>query len=273
MDLILTNLTTEDCSKYLALANDIINNDYRELNDKYASIKVITFRTELTSIKAVDKEVANFLGEKTVSLTGKAFPIRSTANPPKACLEINVSDFEKFQDWKQRFAIRHELAHLLFNSKPPETLERLISKYGIDKIRPFVRFQHEYIVHRLMIQRWEEDWIKEPIGFNETMPNPALVASNIRKAKGQKEAMLFCIQNIVHLLTILELYKIVSKRNKHLLKKKKAVLKKYRLLFINALNVDSKNFPNLKDWFSEEDFCSEENYFQRIEKLLSIRDR
>jgi hypothetical protein len=273
MDLVLTNLTTENGSKYSALVKDIIDKDFRELNGKYSSFKVITFRAELTSIEVVNKEVSDFMGEKAISLTGEDFAIRNTANPPKACLEINISMFEKFQDWKQRFAIRHELAHLSFNSKLSETLNRLISKYGLDKIRAFVRFQHEYIVHRLMIKRWEEDWLKEPVGFNESMPNPALAALNIRKTRGRREAMLFCIQNITHLLTLLKLYNIVSNHNRQVSKAKKIRLKKYRLSFYNALNVDSKNFPDPVDWFNEEDFCSEELYFQKIEELLLILDK
>jgi len=272
MDLFLRDLTSKDCSKYMALVKDIIFRDFRELNCKYSSITVITFRAELTSIGIVDKEVSDFMGEKVVSLTGKDFEIRNTAKPPKACLEINVSRFEKFQDWKQQFAVRHELAHLSFSGKSSKTLERLILKYGIDKIRPFVRFQHEYVAHRLMIERWEEDWLKEPVGFNESMPDPALAAFNIRKTRGQKEAMFFCVQNIVHLLTLLELYNIVSDHNRQLLKARKTRSKKYKLSFSNALNTASRKLPDPKDWFSVEDFCSEELYFQRVEKLLSIVD-
>ena len=39
------------------------------------------------------------------------------------------------------------------------------------------------------------------------------------------------------------------------------------------LNVDSKNFPDPSKWFNEENLCSEEVYFQKIEQLLSILDK
>ena len=271
MELSLTNLTTEDISKYFILVSKIIDKDFPDLKNKYTFIKIIVFRSDRTSSDELEKVVNDFLG-KCISLTGQFFPIRTTANPPKACFEINISIFEKYENWKQAFEIKHECAHLLFKTDQPKTLNHLISKYGVEKITHFVRFQHEYVVHFFMIKKWQEDWLKEPVGFNESMPNPSIAALGVRKSSGRKEAMFFCIQNIVHLMTLLKLYDIIPNDNKRLVIKKKLTAKKYLQSFSNALNVDSKNFPEPRNWFDAADFSTEEIHFQKIEKLLTILD-
>ena len=272
MELSLMNLTNEDVTKYLDYINKIMNESFPELNQKYNAIRLIVFRSNGTENDQSEKAVKDFIGGSWVSLTGKIFPIRSTANPPKACLEINLSSFELYEDWKQAFAIRHECLHLLIKTETSITLKLLMAKYEVEKIKDYVRFQHEYVVHYNMIKKWPKDWLKEPLGISPSNPNPAITAYNVRITNGRKAAMLFSIEKIVHILTILKLYESIPDELKQLLRSKKTTAKKCLQSFTNALRIDSKSFPQPSNWFEAEDFLNEEKYFQKIEKLLALTD-
>ncbi len=272
MEISLSNLTNEGVSKYQALVIKIIGQDFPELESKYETVKVVLFRPDSSPLERVKKEVEDFMGGTCVTLSD-AFSLKTTAKPPKACVQINLTVFDEYPSWKQAFALRHECGHMLLKGEEPKTLTQLISKYGIDKVKNFVRYIDEFEVHNLVITKWENDWLKESVGFGESMPVPSLLALDIRKAKGKEEAMLFCINNIVHLLTLLKLYDNISNNNKGLVKTKKQSAKRYLKSFSYALNVDSKNFPEPRYWFKEGEFFSQELYFQKIEKLLGILEK
>lgn len=57
-----------------------------------------------------------------------------------------------------------------------------------------------------MIQKWPEDWLKESLGNEKNMENPALMCDKIRKTQGRKAAMIVALQNSVRILSIIELY-------------------------------------------------------------------
>jgi len=84
--------------------------------------------------------------------------------------------------------------------------------------------------------------------------------------------MLFEIQNIVHLITLLKLYESIPDEKKNSIRVKKLNAKKYLRSLYSALCVDYKKFPQPTDWFSKQDLSSLEAYFQKIEKLLTIID-
>lgn len=270
--LLLSNLTTEDVSNYYDLIGKVIKEDFSELSSKYSTIKVLMFRLENIAPETVKKEIEDFLGGKVLNLSdNQPITIRFTAYPPKACLEINLSTFEKFEEWKQRLAIRHECAHMLFYQQS-KTLMSLLTKYGEEKIKAFIKFYDEYEVHALMIKKWVDDWLKEPVGATDSMPDPAIIAFQIRKSQGKRESMFFEIQNMVHLITLLKLYEMVPNEKKNIIKDKKSNAKKYLRVFANALTVDSKKFTEPTNWFDKQDLLTLEAYFQKIEKLLTLVD-
>lgn len=164
--------------------------------------------------------------------------------------------------------------HISIKENESKTLIRLRSKYDISKIREFIIFQHEGAVDFKMIKKWQEDWIK--IFVREKIRDggdPSSAVLDIRKSKGRKEAMLFCIKNIARYLLVLKLCDSISNNNKSLIKQNKKIGKKYLQSFSNALNVYSRNFPEPRNWFDEGDYFSEELYFQKIEKLLETLEK
>ena len=46
--------------------------------------------------------------------------------------------------------------------------------------------------------------------------------------------------------------------------------KKYLKSFAGALKVDSKSFPEPYHWFNDDDYLTQELYYQKIEKLLDL---
>ena len=218
----------------------------------------------------VEKEVNDFIGVPCFAISGVTFPpLRNYATPPKACLQINLSLFENLPYWEQKYGLRHECFHISIKENESKTLIRLRLKYDMSKIREFIVFQHEAAVDFKMIKNWQDDWIKihvrEKIVF---IGNPSIAVLDIRKSRGRKEAMLFCIKNIVRYLLLQKLYDSISNNNKGLIKQNKKIGKKYLQSFSNALNVYSRNLPEPRNWFDEGDYFSEELYFQKIEKLL-----
>jgi len=186
--LILSNLTTEDVSTYYVLIGKIINEDFSVLSSKISTIKLLIFRFENIVLENVKKEIEEFLGGKVVNVSdNRPITIRFTANPPKACLEINLSTFEKLEDWEQRLAIRHECAHMLLYQQS-KTLVSLLAKYGEEKIKGFIRFYDEYEVHALIIERWMDDWLKNPLDLIaqcQTLPLSLPRLGNLEAAKNQ----------------------------------------------------------------------------------------
>jgi hypothetical protein len=155
----------------------------------------------------------------------KGSGLRTVSAPPKACLQIELTTFKGFPNWKQSFSLRHEFGHMLYKEYP-KTLNDLIKNFGVDTIKDFGRYEDEFLVHLLMVQKWEDDWLKEPVGFNDSMLNPALIALNIRKRDGKKQSMLFCIKNIVHLFTLLEIYANITTEKKSQIEHKKKSARK-----------------------------------------------
>lgn len=266
------NLTETDVSGFRTLIEKISEEDFPQLNQKYNEMKVVFYNnvTKLNGI--VEKEVSDFIGGTPVSLRKDSSGLRTTSAPPKAFLSVELKTFEAFPIWKKSLSLRHEFAHML-NKENPKTLSTLLAKYGVSKIGDFVRFENEFGVHLLMIQKWQDDWLKEPIGFKDSMPNPANTALAIRKTKGKKEAMLFCIKYIVHLSTFLKLYDKIADEKKGQVRAKKLRAKKYLQSFAGALRVDSKSFPEPYRWFDDDDFLTQEAYYQKIEKLLDLLEK
>lgn len=109
MELPLTNLTKENVSKYHDLVTGIIGEDFPELRNKYEVIKTIVFRSGNTSPDIVEKEVNDFMGVPCFAISEVTFPsLRNYAIPPKACLQIDLSLFENFPYWEQKYSVRHE---------------------------------------------------------------------------------------------------------------------------------------------------------------------
>ena len=85
--------------------------------------------------------------------------------------------------------------------------------------------------------------------------------------------MFFCIQNIVHLSTLLKLYEQIADEKKDQVRSKKQLAKKYLKSFKGALKVDSKSFPEPHLWFDKDDFLTQETYYQKIERLLDLLEK
>jgi hypothetical protein len=270
MDYQFTNLTDSDVSRLIEVTKKVSEEDFPELKHKYAIIEVVFFRADNMLGDKLEKEVNDFIGGSVISLN-ETSALRTTSAPPKACLQIELSTFETYPSWKQSFSLRHEFAHMI-KKEESKALSNLISEYGVDKMRSFVRYENEFGVHLLMIEKWQDDWLKEPVGFNDSLPNPALATLSIRKTKGKKEAMLFCVQNIVHLLTLIKLYDNVSDDKKGQVRVKKRMAKQYLQSFNGALKVDSKNFPESHCWFDKDDFLTQTLYYQKIGKLLALME-
>ena len=181
MDYQFINLTDSDVSRLIELIKKVSEEDFPELKHNYATIKVVFFRADNMLGDKLEKEVNDFIGGWLISLN-EASALRTTSAPPKACLQIELRTFEIFPSWKQSFSLRHEFAHMI-KKEASKTLSNLISEYGVDTMRSFVRYENEFGVHLLMIEKWQDDWLKEPVGFNDSLPNPALVALSIRKTK------------------------------------------------------------------------------------------
>lgn len=112
-----TNLIGESIDACVELTKGIINNDFPELQHKYKEIRVIVTAKDSIENGSLNNVVKDFMGEGSINLTKNNFELRSLAVPPKACLEINAFIFEKFENSKKSFALRHECCHLLLRGR------------------------------------------------------------------------------------------------------------------------------------------------------------
>jgi hypothetical protein len=272
LEITVANLTTGSIASYSEMTEKIITDDFPELNDKYEEIRLIVASKDTVENGSLDKAVKDFFGEDIINLAKSNFELRSTESPPKASIEFNADLFENFENWKKTFSIRHECCHLLFHEETSRTLEELIEKYGINYLKDIIHCQHEHPVHLHMIQKWASDWLKEPLGYDGSLLNPAIAVYEYRKNLGKKAAMQFAIQNSVRIMSVLELYENIPIQHRYLINHKKLAARKYLQSFYGALRVDSTSFPEPRTWLTAKDFLSEEVFFQKIQKLLTLID-
>ena len=197
----------QDAHEVFQRVSEIIKHDFPQLLNIYNEIMIMVAGKDAVEDGSVQRAIDDFFGRKTITYWGNTFYLRSCSIPPLGCLAINTSIFMKFDDfWQKDFSVRHECFHLLLREKQSNALTKLLEKYELDYLKHFVRFQHEYLVHLNMIRRWPQDSLKEPVGYVDNLPDPAFECSEERKKWGKKAAMEFEVQNMVHLLSLLDRY-------------------------------------------------------------------
>lgn len=273
LEVTLRSLIKGDDSSVFQRVSEVIKRDFPKLSNIYSEILVIVADKDAIASGSDQKVLQDFLETKEIVFLGNCFNSRACSIPPKACIEINNATFKKLEEWQKDFNIRHECMHLLLRVWQPSPQRNLLTKYGIDYVKNFVRFQHEYVVHLNMIKRWPQDWLRDPVGYIDNLPDPSIECRDVRKTEGKKAAMHFEVQNMVHLLSLLEVYKNVPNESKHIVEKIKSTAERYLKSFNGELLADSKRFPDYNLWFISEDFKSESKFFLKVKKLLTIIDK
>lgn len=272
MKVAVTNFQKRDVEPYAKLVEDIVTQEFSELSHLFEELRILIGNTDDIRAGLFRKHVEEFLTDtELVSLTKDVFPIRNWAKPPKALIEINLSIFETYEQWKQKLAIRHECCHLLHFEETPAIFFELLKAYPQNYLNPFVRFRNEYCAHLCVTQRYVDDWVLEPPGFPKTMKSPS-VLYNITKAKeGTKAAVQLSIANIVHILSVLYLYESLPANLKSKVKKKKKVATGRLADFFKAMRKDLPiDFPTPEKWLAPKDFLSDEAYFEKVHKILAL---
>jgi hypothetical protein len=272
MKVTVTNFQQRDVEPYVKLVEDIVAQEFSELNHLFDELRILIGNADDIRNGLFWKQAKEFLGNtELVSLTKDVFVIRNWANPPKALIEINLSTFETYEQWKQKLAIRHECCHLLHYEKSPAIFNELLKGYSQNYLNDFVRYMNEYCAHLCVIQRYPNDWMIEPLGFRKTKQSPS-VFYNITKAKeGTKAALHSSIKNIVYILSVLYLYESLPPNLKSKVKKKKKVAKKYLADFFKTMKKDLPiDFPPPENWLTPEDFLSSGVYFEKVQKLFAL---
>lgn len=271
----LTNLQKKDVTTYFELAKDVIAREFSELDQLFEEIRVIIGNTDDVRKGLFRREEEKFLDTNELfNITSEIFALENWAKPPKACVEINLSIFETFEPWLQKMGVRHECCHLVHFEDADSIYKEYLKSYSPDCINLFFHYKFEYCAHLCIIRRHPEDWLRKPIRFSKTMQSPSVLYNIKTKNEGKKIALQVCLQNIVHILTILYLYEQVPSSLK-------PRLKKYRKIALMRLEDFSRiirrelpgGFPLPREWLSKDDFLSKETYFQKIQKMLARIDK
>jgi hypothetical protein len=270
-----TNLQKSDVKPYVSLVECIVIKEFAELDKMFGELRILIGSTDDIRSGSFKKEEKEFLGNtELVSLTKEIFIARNWANPPKALLEFNLSTFSSYEPWKQKLAIRHECCHLLNFEENPSIFMEFLKKYSQEYLNPLVKFKNEYCAHLCVIKRCPEDWLIEPLGFPKRMQSPSVLYNKTRRDEGRKAALQFCIQNIIHILSVLFLYDGLPKHLKPKVKKKKKTACNYLNDFFRAMKKDlSASFPSPEEWLTPEDFLHSEAYFEKIQKILTLVEK
>jgi hypothetical protein len=257
---------------YRRLVEGIVVSEFPELSRLFEELRVLVGNNDDVENGLFAKQERRFLGDtKLVSITKERFSLRNWANPPRAIIELNLSVFSLYPEWKQKHSIRHECCHLLNFEITPAVVTELLETYRENYVNAFVRFKHEFCAHSCIIQRYPDDWLIEPVGFPRTMPSPKLLYSKTKAQMGTKAAAEVSIQNIVHLLSILYLYGTLPERLKSKVKKKRKMAIRYLGDFYQSVKKDMLvNLPSPEEWLFPKDFLSTEVYFDKIKRLLRL---
>ena len=270
MNVSLTNLQSQDVEAHYNMVRGVIETEFPELNEMYDEILIIIGNERDIQNRRFEEVVTKFFGERPVSLTSQCFPVKMTPHPPKGCIEINLSIFETYAEWKQKFSIRHECCHLLNYEETPTILDELRQRYPMDYLKAFIRYQHEFLAHSCCIQRYPEDWLREPLGFNEAMPSPRVAYREIRERSGRCAAIYFAVQNMVHLLSLLCLYDNVPSNFRPQITRKREIAEGFLKSFFQELQNDAHSFPPPNGWIGCNEFLKVEGYLRKVQALLSL---
>jgi len=275
MRITITNLQKSDVKPYVSLVECIVTKEFAELNKLFGELRILIGNTDDIRNSLFKKGEKEFLGNtELVSLTKEIFVIRNWANPPKALLELNLSIFPSYEPWKQKLAIRHECCHLLNFEENPSIFMELLKKYSHEYLNPLVRSKNEYYAHLCVIKRWPKDWLIEPLGFPKGKQSPSVLYNKTKRNEGKKAALQLCIQNIIHILSVLFLYDGLPKHLKPKVKKKKKAACNYLKDFFRAMKEDlSVSFPSPEEWLTPDDFLHGEVYFEKIQKILMLVEK
>ena len=249
-----------------------------ELSDIYNEIAIIQAYNEHYESETVRECARSFL-RISMLVRGQIInekPAHSLSSGRKGCIDINVNILETYPEWKKAFVIRHECSHLVKRPDFSPTLQSLTFTYPREMLNKLVSYRRHLLVHKLMIDRWMEDWLREPIRLPDQPGSPRTIF-RARRIRDVRDAIFYGITCSVQILFLTYL-------NEYLLQKSnlpnteeerlRSDMKRYRGYLDSwwrclQKEVDRKLLSPF-EWFSREHFKNEEIFFSRVNELLDI---
>lgn len=250
---------------------------YSEIADIYKEIIVLIADEDAIDRGFFDENENRLFGKIPISLTEKTRPISSSGLPPVSCIKINLDKFAAFPKWKQEFAIRHECCHLLTTSSTlSRTLEELLQIYPLQYLRNIIRYRREFVAHICMLKRYPSDWLREPVRIPEKIMSPRTFYRKIKKEKGRRAAIEVAISNSLKVLSLIYICEYIVENVKDSIEVKTDLTRynSYLQSWWHQVRKDTNNrIPIISNLIRRDDFLNEENYFEKVKKLLNLLDK
>jgi hypothetical protein len=203
------DLTQQDKNKaYFSLVKKILS-EFPRLPEMYEEIAILVAYTQHYQNGRANAAISEFLGlsgQDKIYTKGDGKPAHCISQGKKGCIQIVVDAFEPLAEWKQAFVVRHEFCHLLQSSSHSSILQLLSKEYPQEWLANLVGYQRDYQVHLCMIERYLQDWLREPLGISKEVMGPRSFYRRVRKTEGVRQAILIGILNSVNVLRIIYLH-------------------------------------------------------------------
>lgn len=248
---------------------NLVKKEEPTLSESYTEITIIFGTNKDIQKGRFQSKVKELLGQEPISLTKLTFEVSNVASPPKGIIEINLSKYTQFPNWKKKLSILHAVGHLKSSKNVANVFEKLRNYFSFETAKNLVRYQRQYFAHFCVIQNYPEQWLRSPVGFKKNTLSPKTFYLNQKKKYGKQNAVIDAFCNIVHLLSLLDLYKNIPDNLQKKLGNRKENAERFLDDFFSLIQIDTKTvLQHPKKWFEFQDFLYGDKYSNKIIDLL-----
>lgn len=278
MDFSVINVESEKASTYYLTLVRSITDEFQGLNSKYQSLALILAKRDKVQDKTIIEKLREFFSVEKLNIASIEKVASSGSIGNKGYLFIVLDEFRLLLEWEQKFALKHECGHLLLHSSIPSCTVRELLEIGcpigfVSKMRNAL---NDYQVHRLLLDKYPNDWFKKPVRISENAGSPRTFFRTQKKKFGLKQALLDAIWNSFNLTRLIYLDQFII-GNFENTENFEIDLQRYEAQlasFWKCIQKETaKKLPSPKDWIKINDLKDEESFFKRVKYLLYLIEK
>ena len=280
MKIVEFDLSQQTDTRHFLSARSVLT-EFADLEKMYKAIGIIVAHEQQVkdgSVNEVEAKLLEITDNAQIHRLAEIKPAHAINMRDKGCVEIVKELFDNLPTWKKTFVLRHEFCHLLLQPKDSPSLQTLSERYSRDWLHEILSRVREYQVHRYMIERYFDDWIREPVRISETVGSPRNTYRGLRKRKGVKYALSVALSNTTLVLSFVYLteFLLESKKTPQSIRALfEADLKRYNMnqnSWQLCIQKDTGRYLSARKWLPKECFEDEELFFRRFAEMVKLID-
>jgi hypothetical protein len=275
MDLRVISVDSGKDSKYFVTLLKSILDDFQGLDEKYQNLALILANRDKLQDGTIIEKLRQFFSVEKLKIFSMEKVASSGSIGKKGYLLIVLNEFSLLPEWEQQFALKHECGHLLLHSSVPSHTVKKLLEIGcpvgfLSKMR---NAQHDYQVHKLMLEKYPNDWFKKPVRISENAGSPRKFFRTQKKKFGLKQALFDAVWNSFNLIRLIYLNQFIISEFKNTeaftidLQRYETQLTSFWKCIQKETN---RQLPSPKDWIKIDDLQDEETFFTRVQYLLVL---